>query len=80
MGHDTEDCWTLKRAVEDLIEAKSIVLMEEEAPNMMNNPLPTHTNGPVVGMICEDEEFDQALKAIAAIPETKEKTKHGRQA
>ncbi|XP_019241456.1 PREDICTED: uncharacterized protein LOC109221421 [Nicotiana attenuata] len=45
-GHDTEDCWTLKRAVENLIEQKRIVLKDEEIPNVTNNPLPAHNNGP----------------------------------
>ncbi|XP_019240025.1 PREDICTED: uncharacterized protein LOC109220021 [Nicotiana attenuata] len=32
-GHDTNDCWTLKRAVENLIEQKLIVLKDEDVPN-----------------------------------------------
>ncbi|XP_070005829.1 uncharacterized protein [Nicotiana sylvestris] len=35
--------------------------------------------GPIVGMICEAEEFDPALKVVAAIAETEEKPKNGRQ-
>ncbi|XP_019235568.1 PREDICTED: uncharacterized protein LOC109215901 [Nicotiana attenuata] len=50
-GHDTDDCWTLKRAVENLIEQNRIVLNDEDVPNVTNNPLPTHNNGPVIGMI-----------------------------
>lgn len=77
--HDTEGCWTLKRVVEDLIEVKAIVLRDEDAPKMTNNPLTTHTSGPVVGMICEDEEFDPELKAIAVIDEIEEKQKNSHQ-
>ncbi|XP_070030054.1 uncharacterized protein [Nicotiana sylvestris] len=66
-GHDTNDCWTLKRAVGNLIEQEKIVLRDEEVPNVTNNPLPAHNNGPLIGMICEDKEFDPALKAIIAI-------------
>uniref|UniRef100_A0A1S3XV51 Retrotransposon gag domain-containing protein n=1 Tax=Nicotiana tabacum TaxID=4097 RepID=A0A1S3XV51_TOBAC len=44
-GHDTDDCWTLKRAVENLIEQRKIVLRDEDVPNMTNNPLPAHNNG-----------------------------------
>ncbi|XP_019241375.1 PREDICTED: uncharacterized protein LOC109221353 [Nicotiana attenuata] len=66
-GHDTDDCWTLKRAMENLIEQRKIVLRDEDIPNMTNNPLPAHNNGPVIGMICEDKEFDPALKDIIAI-------------
>ncbi|XP_019244417.1 PREDICTED: uncharacterized protein LOC109224284 [Nicotiana attenuata] len=74
-GHDTEDCWTLKRAVENLIEQKRVVLRDEETPNVTNNPLPAHNNGPVIGMICEDREFDPALKAIIAIADVEKKPK-----
>ncbi|XP_075077613.1 uncharacterized protein LOC107829533 [Nicotiana tabacum] len=74
-GHDTDNCWTLKRTVENLIEQRKIVLRDEEVPNMTNNPLPAHNNGPVIGMICEDEEFDPALKAIIAIADKEKKPK-----
>ncbi|XP_019251258.1 PREDICTED: uncharacterized protein LOC109230190 [Nicotiana attenuata] len=73
--HDTKDCWTLKRAVENLIEQKRIVLKDEEVSNVTNNPLPAHNNGPVFGMICEDKEFDPALKAIIPITDVEKKPK-----
>ncbi|XP_070017663.1 uncharacterized protein [Nicotiana sylvestris] len=66
-GHDTDDCWTLKRAVENLIEQRKVVLRDKDIPNVTNNPLSAYNNGPVIGMICEDKEFDPALKAIIAI-------------
>ncbi|XP_070029593.1 uncharacterized protein [Nicotiana sylvestris] len=74
-GHDTDDCWTLKRAVENLIEQRKIVLKDEDVPNVTNNPLPAHNNWPVIGMICEDKEFDQTLKAIIAIDDEEKKPK-----
>ncbi|XP_070017029.1 uncharacterized protein [Nicotiana sylvestris] len=74
-GHDTESCWTLKRVVENLIEQKRIVLKDEDIPNVTNNPLPAHNNGPVIGMICEDKEFDPTLKAIIAIADVEKKPK-----
>ncbi|XP_019259311.1 PREDICTED: uncharacterized protein LOC109237457 [Nicotiana attenuata] len=74
-GHDTDDCWTLKRAVENLIEQGKIVLRDEDAPNVTNNPLPAHNNGPVIGMICEDKEFDPAPMAIIAIADAERKRK-----
>ncbi|XP_070032739.1 uncharacterized protein [Nicotiana tomentosiformis] len=74
-GHDTEDCWTLKRAVENLIEQKRVVLRDEEVPNVTNNPLPTHNNGTVIGMICDDKEFYPALKAIIAIVDSESRPK-----
>ncbi|XP_070010403.1 uncharacterized protein [Nicotiana sylvestris] len=77
--HSTEDCWTFKKVVKDLIEAERIVFQDDEALDVMNNLLPTHNIRPIVGMICEAEECDSALKAIAAIAETEEKPKNGRQ-
>ncbi|XP_070015068.1 uncharacterized protein [Nicotiana sylvestris] len=74
-GHDTEDWWNLKRAVENLIEQKWVVLRDEEFPNVTNNPLPAHNNGPIIGMICEDKEFDPALKAIITIADVEKKPK-----
>ncbi|XP_070039927.1 uncharacterized protein [Nicotiana tomentosiformis] len=74
-GHDMEDCWTLKRAVENLIEQKRVVLRDEEVPNVTNNPLPAHNNGPVIGMICDDKEFYPALKAIIAIADSEARPK-----
>ncbi|XP_070019352.1 uncharacterized protein [Nicotiana sylvestris] len=74
-GHDTNDCWTLRRVVENLIEQGKIVLRDEEVPNVTNNPLPAHNNGPLIGMICEDKEFDPALKAIIAIVDAGRKPK-----
>ncbi|XP_070029255.1 uncharacterized protein [Nicotiana sylvestris] len=62
-------------AIENLIEQKSVVLKDEEIPNVTNNPLPAHNNGPVIGMICEDKEFDPALKAIIAIADVEKKPK-----
>ncbi|XP_019252752.1 PREDICTED: uncharacterized protein LOC109231545 [Nicotiana attenuata] len=75
IGHDTEDCWTLKRALENLTEQKRIVLKDEEVPNVTNNPLPSHNNGLVIGMNCEDKKFDPALKAIIAIADVEKKPK-----
>ncbi|XP_075100020.1 uncharacterized protein LOC142176389 [Nicotiana tabacum] len=74
-GHSTDNCWTLKKAVENLIEQGKIVLRDEEAPNVTNNPLPAHNNGPVIGMICEDKEFNPALKAIIAIADAERNPK-----
>ncbi|XP_070017128.1 uncharacterized protein [Nicotiana sylvestris] len=74
-GYDIEDCWTLKRAVENLIEQKRIVLKGEDVPNVTNNPLLALNNGPVIGIIYEDREFDPALKAIIAIADVEKKPK-----
>ncbi|XP_070008719.1 uncharacterized protein [Nicotiana sylvestris] len=77
-GHDTNDCWTLRRVVENLIEQRKVVLRDEEVPNVTNNPLPAHNNGSLIGIICEDKEFDPAFKAIIAIVDAEKKPKAAR--
>ncbi|XP_075084773.1 uncharacterized protein LOC142168020 [Nicotiana tabacum] len=62
-GHSTENCWTLKKAIENLIEAKAIVVTNnEDTPNITNNPLPTHDNTHFIGMICYDRDYKQSGK------------------
>ncbi|XP_075083257.1 uncharacterized protein LOC142167006 [Nicotiana tabacum] len=62
-GHSTENCWTLKKAIENLIEAKAIVVTNnEDTPNITNNPLPTHDNTYFIGMICDDRDYKQSGK------------------
>ncbi|XP_060210244.1 uncharacterized protein LOC132637118 [Lycium barbarum] len=72
-GHSTENCFTLKRAIEKLIDDKAIVIHDEEAPNVTNNPLTAHNNAHVVGMICDDKEYKQTGKTIMEIDTLKER-------
>nr|XP_009796183.1 PREDICTED: uncharacterized protein LOC104242801 [Nicotiana sylvestris] len=56
--HITDDCWTLKRAVERLIFEKLIVVANgEDPPNVTNNLLPAHNDVHFVGMIGRDQEY-----------------------
>ncbi|XP_019239927.1 PREDICTED: uncharacterized protein LOC109219910 [Nicotiana attenuata] len=72
-GHSTDDCWTLKRAIERLISKKLIVVTNgEDPPNVTNNPLPTHNDVHFVGMIGRDQGYkpvDQAKMTVGAIQE-----------
>ncbi|XP_075077306.1 uncharacterized protein LOC142164041 [Nicotiana tabacum] len=62
-GHSTKNCWKLKKAIENLIEAKAIVVTNnEDTPNITNNPLPTHDNTHFIGMICDDRDYKQSSK------------------
>ncbi|XP_019241374.1 PREDICTED: uncharacterized protein LOC109221349 [Nicotiana attenuata] len=62
-GHSTENCWTLKKAIENLIEAKAIVVTNnEDNPNITNNPLQAHHNTHFIGMICDDRDYKQSGK------------------
>ncbi|XP_019226297.1 PREDICTED: uncharacterized protein LOC109207766 [Nicotiana attenuata] len=72
-GHSTDDCWTLKRAIERLISEKLIVVKNgEDPPNVTNNPLPAHNDAHFVGMIGRDQEYktvSQAKMTVGAIQE-----------
>ncbi|XP_010323524.1 uncharacterized protein [Solanum lycopersicum] len=61
-GHSTENCETLKRVIEKLIEYKVIEVRNEEAPNVTNNPLPAHNNERVVGMVGIFEDYEQTSR------------------
>ncbi|XP_019241977.1 PREDICTED: uncharacterized protein LOC109222021 [Nicotiana attenuata] len=72
-GHSTDDCWTLKRAIERLISEKLIVVMNgEDPPNVTNNSLPAHNDVHFVGMIGRDQEYKPVGRAemtVGAIQE-----------
>jgi len=55
-GHNTDNFWTLKGAIEKLIDHGVVVVTDDQnTPNVTNNPLPTQNN--LVGMICDDQEY-----------------------
>ncbi|XP_050909293.1 uncharacterized protein LOC127123077 [Lathyrus oleraceus] len=58
IGHSTEDCWTLKKRIQELID-QEILSFSEEKPNMKTYPLPNY-NGAEVHAVIEEEvcEFD----------------------
>ncbi|XP_075102279.1 uncharacterized protein LOC142177454 [Nicotiana tabacum] len=72
-GHSTDDCWTMKRAVERLISEKLIVVTNaEDPPNVTSNPLPAHNDVHFVGMIGRDQEYKpigRAEMTVGAIQE-----------
>ena len=55
-GHNTDNCWTLKGAIEKLIEHGVVVVTDDQnTPNVTNNPLPAENN--LVGMVSDDQEY-----------------------
>ncbi|XP_019255005.1 PREDICTED: uncharacterized protein LOC109233575 [Nicotiana attenuata] len=72
-GHSTDDCWTLKRAIERLISEKLIVVTNGEDPsNVTNNSFPAHNDVHFVGMIDRDQEYKplgRAEMTVGAIQE-----------
>nr|XP_016437821.1 PREDICTED: uncharacterized protein LOC107763836 [Nicotiana tabacum] len=62
-GHSTKKCWILNKSIEELSEAKVIVVTNnEDTPNITNNPFPAHDNTHFIGMICDDRDYKQSSK------------------
>ena len=56
LGYNTDNCLTLKGAIEKLIKHGVVVVTDDQnTPNVTNNPLPAHNN--LVGMVCDDQEY-----------------------
>ncbi|KAH0632955.1 hypothetical protein KY284_035741 [Solanum tuberosum] len=56
-GHNTDNCWTLKGAIEKLIGHGMVVVTDDQnTPNVTINPLPAQNN--LLGMICDDQEYE----------------------
>ncbi|XP_059295554.1 uncharacterized protein LOC132048890 [Lycium ferocissimum] len=64
-GHATDRCYALKHKVEDLIEAKQI-MVKQPTPNVDNNPLPTHDEASI-NMIGIGENDDDPAKFIVPV-------------
>ncbi|MCD9558685.1 hypothetical protein HAX54_016219 [Datura stramonium] len=71
-GHSIENCWTLKRIIEKLIDDKKIVIHNKVAENVTNNPLPAHNNAHVIGMISNDRDYEQMDRIITTFSSSKE--------
>ena len=42
LGHDTNDYWTLKYKIQNMIDAKEIEFDPPETPNVITAPMPNH--------------------------------------
>ena len=71
-SHSTDNCRTLKRKIQDMIDAGDIILSEngESWPNVRKNPLPEHKD--TVGAITADKEFEQPTKYTVGEKEVSE--------
>ncbi|XP_050890765.1 uncharacterized protein LOC127096208 [Lathyrus oleraceus] len=61
IGHSTEDCWALKKRIQELIN-QDILSFSEEKPNVKTNPLPNH-GGASVNVVIEKETTKSILRA-----------------
>ena len=46
-----------------MIQAKMIVVQNDEPPNVTQNPLPAHNDVHFIGMIRDDKEFNKSLNS-----------------
>ncbi|XP_050889234.1 uncharacterized protein LOC127094445 [Lathyrus oleraceus] len=60
IGHSTEDCWALKKKIQELID-QDILSFPDEKPNVKTNPLPNHS-GAAVNTMIEEETVESILR------------------
>ncbi|XP_050916384.1 uncharacterized protein LOC127131511 [Lathyrus oleraceus] len=60
IGHSTEDCWTLKKRIQELID-QGVLSFSEEKPNVKTNPLPNHS-GASVNVVIEEKSTEVILR------------------
>lgn len=61
IGHSTEDCWALKKRIQELID-QEIMSLSEEKPIVKSNPLPNH-GGAAVNAVIKEEATESILRA-----------------
>ncbi|XP_070043007.1 uncharacterized protein [Nicotiana tomentosiformis] len=66
-GHDTEKCWHLKRAIQELIDTNQIVVQSLMAPNINQNPLPAHEETHMIEIVHKDGEPKNSSKSVMMI-------------
>ncbi|XP_019254168.1 PREDICTED: uncharacterized protein LOC109232928 [Nicotiana attenuata] len=70
-GHDIEKFLHVKRAIQELIDANKIVVQSPDAPNINQNPLPTHAETHLIEIVRKDGEFRNSSKSIMMIHASK---------
>lgn len=66
-GHDTEKCWHLKRAIQELIDTNQIMVQSPEVPNINQNPLPAHAEMHMIEIVHKDGEPEKYSKSVMMI-------------
>ncbi|XP_050909909.1 uncharacterized protein LOC127123752 [Lathyrus oleraceus] len=61
IGYSIEDCWTLKKRIQELID-QEVLSFSEEKPNVKMNPLPNH-GGSTVNAVIKEETSEIVLRA-----------------
>ena len=69
-GHNTDNCFGLRRAIQNLIDSK--VIVPPTRPSIINNPLPNHNfgRGPRINfLMIEEESKEDPFELIYDLPE-----------
>ncbi|XP_070053934.1 uncharacterized protein [Nicotiana tomentosiformis] len=67
LGHDTEKCWHLKRAIQELIDTNQIVVQSPDAPNINQNPSPAHVETHMIEIVHKDGELRNFSMSVMMI-------------
>ncbi|XP_070029580.1 uncharacterized protein [Nicotiana sylvestris] len=67
LGHDTEKCWNLKNVIQELIDTNRIEFQTPEAPNINQNPLPTHQEKNMIEIVHKGGEPKKASQTVIMI-------------
>ncbi|XP_070015591.1 uncharacterized protein [Nicotiana sylvestris] len=66
-GHDTEKCWRLKNAMQELIDNRRIEVQAPEAPNINQNPLPAHHEANMIELLYKGAEPKKPSQTVMMI-------------
>ncbi|XP_070011450.1 uncharacterized protein [Nicotiana sylvestris] len=72
-GHDTEKCWHLKNAIQELIDTNRIEVQTPEAPNINQNPLPTHQEANMIEIVHKGGKPKKPSQSVMMIRSTEVK-------
>ncbi|XP_019242002.1 PREDICTED: uncharacterized protein LOC109222047, partial [Nicotiana attenuata] len=67
LGHDTEKCWKLKTAVQELIDTHRIEVQAPDAPNINQNPSPAHHEAHMIELIHKGGEPKKPSQMVMMI-------------
>ncbi|XP_070003895.1 uncharacterized protein [Nicotiana sylvestris] len=66
-GHDTEKCWHLKNAIQELIDTNRIEVQIPEAPNINQNPLSTREETNMIEIVHKEGEPKKPSQFVVMI-------------
>ncbi|XP_075110711.1 uncharacterized protein LOC142181590 [Nicotiana tabacum] len=66
-GHDTEKCWHLKSAIQELIDINRIEVQAPEAPNINRNPMPAHQEANMIEIVHAEGEPKKPSQTVMMI-------------